>query len=298
VLRNFVKNIPYLNSATRSIYCWFVASYRTQKQVEQFRDLMHSHIYEIQKVQAKNPINKQGVKCYSQSDEDGLTIEILRRIGQLNDPGTFLELGVGTGDENNTLILLVLGWRGVWIGNEGLKFDHKINPSKLCYLKEWITLKNIHRLSLEGLSKINAKEYDVVSLDLDGNDFYLVENILKNGVLPKLFIVEYNGKFPPPIRFKVPNDEDRVYSGDDFYGASLMAYVDLFLQFKYKLVCCNLMTGANAFFVRDDFKNAFTDVPEKIEDIYVTPRYLLPNKFGHTSSLRAIEVVLTSSHEG
>jgi len=294
VVTNFIKKIPYLNSLARNIYWWLVAPQRTQKQLEQFRDLVHSHIYEIQKAQSKNPINKQGAKCYSQSDEDGLTIEILRRIGKLNESGNFLELGVGTGDENNTMILLVLGWKGVWIGNETLKFNHEINPSKLCYFKKWITLDNIYSLSIEGLSKINAKEYDVVSLDLDGNDFYLVENLLQNAILPKLFIVEYNGKFPPPVRFKIPHNEI-TYLGDDFYGASLMTYVDLFLKFKYKLVCCNLMTGTNAFFIRDDFKNAFLDIPEKIDDLYIDPRYLLLNKHGHTSSLRTIETILTTS---
>lgn len=298
MFRNFLKKTPYLNDIVSNIYWWFVAPCRTQKQLEQFRDLAHGYIYEIQKSKSENPINRHGFKCYSQSDEDGITIEILRRIGQLDKPGTFLELGVGTGDENNTLLLLALGWKGVWIGNEQLKFNEIINVKKLCYLKTWVTLKNIYQLSQDGLLNIGSKKYDVVSLDLDGNDFYFVENLLENSVMPKLFIVEINGKFPPPIRFKVPYNEDRVYIGDDFYGASLMAFVDLFSKFKYKLVCCNLMTGANAFFIRDDFKTAFLDIPEKESEIYVSSRYLLPNKNGHTPSLKTIETILSIKQRG
>ena len=37
-----------------------------------------------------NPINAFGKKCFSQTDEDGITIEILRRIACL-DNGTFAE---------------------------------------------------------------------------------------------------------------------------------------------------------------------------------------------------------------
>ena len=47
-------------------------------------------------------------KCFSQTDEDGITIEILRRIGCL-EKGTFAEFGPGDGMENNTLILKSLG---------------------------------------------------------------------------------------------------------------------------------------------------------------------------------------------
>ncbi|MFM9048194.1 MAG: hypothetical protein ACKOOH_11185 [Cyanobium sp.] len=69
-----------------------------------------------------NPLNAFGKKCFSQTDEDGITIEILRRIGCL-DNGTYAEYGVGDGTENNTLILAALGWRGFWVGGETLRPD-------------------------------------------------------------------------------------------------------------------------------------------------------------------------------
>src|SRR5947209_3607764 len=62
----------------------------------------------------KNPLNRFGGKYFSQADEDGITLEIIKRLGIKT--GTFAELGVGNGLENNTLILLANGWRGFWIG--------------------------------------------------------------------------------------------------------------------------------------------------------------------------------------
>ena len=58
---------------------------------------------------AKNILNKSGKKFYSQNDEDGILLEILKRIKKNN--GSFIEIGVA-GTENNTIILLMLGWKG------------------------------------------------------------------------------------------------------------------------------------------------------------------------------------------
>jgi hypothetical protein len=55
----------------------------------------------------RNPLNRFGAKYFSQGEEDGLTLEIIKRLGIKN--GTFAELGVGNGLENNTLILLASG---------------------------------------------------------------------------------------------------------------------------------------------------------------------------------------------
>src|ERR1700730_90773 len=73
-----------------------------------------------------NPLLKHGGRVYSQNDEDGITFEILRRLGIAR--GVFAEFGVGNGVENNTLSLAAAGWSGIWIGGEGLAFD--TNPGK------------------------------------------------------------------------------------------------------------------------------------------------------------------------
>ena len=68
-----------------------------------------------------NQFVRYGKHCFSQSDEDGLTLEIIKRIG-IND-GIFAEFGVGDGTENNTLFLLSLNWKGFWSGGEDIAFD-------------------------------------------------------------------------------------------------------------------------------------------------------------------------------
>jgi hypothetical protein len=236
-----------------------------------------------------NPLNAFGKKCFSQTDEDGITIEILRRIGCL-DNGTYAEYGVGDGTENNTLILAALGWRGFWVGGETLRPD--INDgrgSNFQYAKEWITLDNILDISSQCLQRLEREAIDVISLDLDGNDIYFMRALLEVGHRPKLFIVEYNAKFPPPVEFEIAYDPKHVWQGDDYFGASLASFVRDFHKFNYQLVCCNSHTGANAFFVDSAYANHFKDVPSDLDSIYVGPRYALYKKFGHPVSMKTIE---------
>jgi len=238
-----------------------------------------------------NPLTAYGGRVYSQNDEDGLTFEILRRIGRVK--GVFCEFGVGDGLENNTLALVAAGWSGFWVGGEDLAFT--TNPGQASnlrfhYEKRWVTRSNIVELYGLGLGAIRESRCDVMSLDLDGNDYYFVEALLKAGAAPDLFIVEYNAKFMPPIRFKIDYQEDHRWQTDDYYGASLCSYNELFERHGYFLACCSL-AGVNAFFVKQEHRSRFAEVPREIESLYSPARHFLSRlqSSGHKTSLRTIE---------
>lgn len=259
---------------------------RIEKHIKDIREMILSHQSKSLQQNHKNPLNAYGQKCFSQTDEDGITIEILKRIKLINK-GVFAEFGVGRGTENNTLILKAQGWKGFWVGNEKLAISYKESES-FHYIKDYVTLNNIISLVQKGLKSISKDKVDVVSFDLDGNDYYLIEALLKNNFKPKLFIVEYNAKFPPPIKWIMKYNNAHIWEKDDYFGASLSSFNDLFERNEYKLICCNSQTGANAFFIKKEFFYLFDDVPKKIEDIYVEPRYFLHTKFGHSQSLKTI----------
>lgn len=237
-----------------------------------------------------NKFVRYGRKGFSQTDEDGLTLEIIRRLNLFK--GTFAEFGVGDGSENNTLCLLGVDWRGFWVGGEDLIFDPS-ESNRLFYIQDWITRNNIGVHFSEGLRKIKATEVDVVSLDLDGNDLYLCELLLTAGVSPALFIVEYNAKFPPPMRFAISYDDNHTWEGDDYYGASLTSFVDLFEEFEYRLICCNAASGVNAFFIRKEMLDRFPEVPKEISEIYTSPHFFLYQNFGHPASKKTLETIIS-----
>lgn len=233
-----------------------------------------------------NPLLRQGEKFHSQNDEDGIVSAILTRIKI--DSGVFVEYGCGDGLENNTIQLLMRGWSGVWIGAADLSVRIPACSRKLHFEREWVTRDNCVELMKRGLSKIGAMKVKLVSMDLDGNDFFFVKAILEQGVDPDVFIVEYNGKFPPPIRFTIDYDAAYSWSGSDYFGASLQSFVDLFESFGFRLVCCNV-TGANAFFVAGRHSELFADVPREAEKLFMPPDYNWFLRRGHGPDPRSIE---------
>ena len=236
-----------------------------------------------------NKFVRYGKHCYSQSDEDGLTLEIIKRIGI--DDGIFAEFGVGDGTENNTLFLLSLNWKGFWSGAEDIAFDVS-KTKRLFFYKEWINQENICSLMDKGMSELVVDDVDLISVDLDGNDLYLCEEVLKKGFRPSVFIVEYNAKFPPPIKFCIDYNPSHFWDHTDYFGASLQSFYNMFEKYDYSLICCNAATGANAFFVKNIYLDLFPETPDNIEDIYVDCQLNLFTKYGHTKSVKTIEVII------
>src|SRR5580658_11232056 len=135
-----------------------------------------------------NPLLRYGGKVYSQNDEDGITFEILRRMGIAM--GVFAEFGVGNGVENNTLALAAAGWSGLWIGANDLAFETNPGPShklNFHYQKAWVTRSNVVQLFRRGLGLIERPQCDLISMDLDGKDYYFVGAVLRSGATPKIF---------------------------------------------------------------------------------------------------------------
>lgn len=232
----------------------------------------------------KNPLNKHAYQCFSQSDEDGITLEIVRRLGI--EKGTFCEFGVEDGLQNNSLILLASKWKGFWIDckNTGLSIT---DTPKFSFIKEFVTTENV--VSIVNSQKSKFNNIDLISIDLDGNDIHILRELLKSNILPPVYIVEYNSKFTPGIFFEIEYDEDFAWKFDDYFGASLSSFVETFSEYGYTLVCCNLYTGSNAFFIKNEFMHLFSDVPSSIEDLYIKPRFHLYEMNGHRTSLKTVE---------
>ena len=213
-----------------------------------------------------------GFKVYSQNDEDGIIEEIFNRIGTANK--LFVEFGVENGLECNSHYLLHKGWRGLWIeGNEDsfkqifARFFPVIRTGQLGCICSFITKDNIN--DLIGSASVGG-EIDLLSVDMDGNDYYVWEAI--NVVRPRVVIIEYNAKFPPNHEWKMAYNEKHTWDGSDCHGASLKALELLGRRLGYRLVGTNL-NGVNAFFVRQELAgDKFID-PPTAENLYNPFRY-------------------------
>jgi hypothetical protein len=218
-----------------------------------------------------------GYRVHSQTDEDGILREIFRRIG--NGNGTFVELGASDGIENNTRFLLDQGWRGGWVEGSARKaeaarklFADAVREKRLSVAQAFLTLKNVDD-TVARVSPVAGRELDLLSIDLDGNDYYLLEAI--KCVTPRVIVAEYNAKWPADVAWVMEYNEAHQWDGTDYFGASLKAFETLLAPRGYKLVGCNLV-GTNAFFVREDMaKDPPFCAPFTPENHYEPMRYYL-----------------------
>ena len=95
---------------------------------------------------------------------------------------------------------------------------------------------------------------DLLSIDIDGNELYLLNKLSQ--IRPRVIVVEYNSKFPPPFKKSIKYSPNFIWKYDDYLGSSLQQLVDNLKKKNYALVGCNV-SGVNAFFVKKKFSNFF-----------------------------------------
>jgi len=224
---------------------------------------------------------RYGAKVFSQNEEDGMIQEVFRRIG--TGQRTFIEFGVETGVQCNTVKLLLEGWRGLWL--EGSAADvAEIRRSLASYMSNggltvkeaMVTAENVNDLFRQaGFSG----EIDLLSIDIDFNDYWVWKAI--EVIKPRLVVIEYNATLRPPMSLTVPYQPTMHWDGTNYFGASLEALVKLGQAKGYRVVGCNF-SGTNAFFVRDDLCGEHFVTPATAEEHYEPPRYFFSSlNVGH-----------------
>lgn len=205
-------------------------------------------------------IDEVGFKVFSQTDEDGILLYLFALLG--TERRAAVEICAGNGIECNAANLIVNhGWTALLVdGNadrvaKGLEF-YRTNPATRIYpptfVQAWITRDNVNEvIRRSGF----AGECDLLSLDLDGIDYWIWEAITV--VEPRVVVVEYQDILGAERALTVPYSDDfDAWKGPlaedgtpNYCGASLPAFVKLAARKGYRLVGCNRL-GYNAFFVR------------------------------------------------
>lgn len=220
------------------------------------------------KIKDPKRLELYGFKSYSQGDEDGIIQEIFKRLNI--EKGTFFEIGVEDGLECNTLLLIHKGWKGTWVESDQnqmpfimSKFSSIISKQlNVQYTK--VTIDNINTL-------IGNKELDFLSIDIDGNDVYILKVLQSK---PKVICIEYNAKFPSNISRRQVYDPRKMWQGTDYMGSSLKGICEIAEQKEYRLVGTSI-TGVNAFFVRNDLAKDLFSNDCSSENLYNPARYYL-----------------------
>lgn len=209
---------------------------------------------ELNRNKSSKNIQDYEFKVFSQNGEDGI-IQFLIQNTEIKNK-IFVEFGVETYKEANTKFLLLNnGWSGLIIDGDKDAME-KIASSDLHWkydlksIGNFITKDNINEIiksaGIEG-------EIGLLSVDIDGNDYWVFENI--DCVNPQILIMEYNSMFGDTHKISVPYDENFVRSqkhySNLYYGASIAALCDIANKKGYDLVGSNSF-GNNLFFIRHD----------------------------------------------
>jgi hypothetical protein len=135
--------------------------------------------------------------------------------------------------ESQSESLLERGWSGIMFEADQIKFSGLINRmlgKPVTIISEKVTPDNI----LHHLESANAPVDFYLSLDIDGYDYFVLEQILSK-YRPQLIISEINEKIPPPLKFSVLYDPSYWWAGNHFYGYSLSMLEPLLHRYTYKV---------------------------------------------------------------
>lgn len=190
-------------------------------------------------------LKNYGKKIFSQTIEDGIIEGIFENIGTTNK--YFVEFGAwdGTYLSNTANLRINGGWEGLLL--EG----NKSRADMYDYVTHaFVTAENINQLFEDNNV---PSEFDLLSIDLDGNDYWVWKAIDENKFKPRVVVVEYNCNFHDQTEskaIKYTPDMDSTVPSIYYYGATIPAFYKLGLLKGYTLVYrVNLH---NLFFVRTE----------------------------------------------
>ncbi len=280
--KRLYKSLPLIREIDRAAGLVTSLTNETRAELNALRKLRCAEITErlcTEKATREGPLCLHAFErqVCSQHGEDGVTAEILRRIG--TGRRVFAEIGIGDGVENNTAFFHSLGWTGFWLDSEPPRVGLSETESRtLRFQRSFVTRETIAAQFTElGV----PADLDLLSIDIDQNTLYLWEAL--RAWRARVVIVEYNAVIPPSVNWRVAYRAERIWDGTANFGASLKAFEQLGRELGYALVHCEIV-GSNAFFVRTDLLADRFLGPFDAETNFEPFRLELTYRNGHSAS--------------
>jgi len=142
---------------------------------------------------------------FSQAGQDGILEEIFLRLGL--ESGLFVEFGGWDGVYlSNARYLALQGWAGVFIEADAEKYkelrtNYKDND-EIIAVNKFVGFDGENTLD-KILAAYGITEVDFLSIDIDGLDYKILENI---NIKPKVILMEGGAAFSPFLNARVPDE--------------------------------------------------------------------------------------------
>jgi hypothetical protein len=217
-----------------------------------------------------NHINDYEFKIFSQFGDDGIIQYLIKNIRIENK--IFIEFGVEDYMESNTRFLLR---NNDW---QGFIMDGSTEAMNSLKERDWYWKHNLTQKAVfidkdninDLLRSTGFSNIGLLSIDIDGNDYYIFNEIDLSKLNPAIIIVEYNSVFGKERFISIPYHKDFIRSNyhysNLYYGASLPALSFVANAKGYSLIGSN-NAGNNAYFVRKDLLNERI-IERPIEEVF------------------------------
>ena len=238
------------------------------------------------------------VKVYSQWGEDGILDYICEAIG-ISKPNV-IEIGSGNFIECNSRFLAESRNANIIAVDGRNDLIDTVNTSSVFWksfiipLVDWVTPSKINSIIQLGESRFG--KIDIFSIDLDGNDYWILKEANLNQI--DIVVLEYNPLFGAIKEVTVPRDDEfnrykKHFSGL-YYGASLKAYINLLSNKNFSFIGTNRV-GSNAFFIKsnllDNFKISTPSNLEKYVDWRIRESRDISGRLSYLSGKDRLEII-------
>lgn len=246
----------------------FCLLFHTTYAAGQLDGSISDHTYEFKHPLPSNTYHKYCRGTYAQNGEDGILEQLLKELGV--EAGTFCEFGAWDGVNGSNTFNLMINHKfsGMAIEADQARSQQCVGnyrsfPNVQVY--NGLVLYNDKNNDLNAWLKRGnlPRDLDVLSIDIDGDDYYVWENL--TDYAPKIVIFEIN-TYRDPVFDELPGAPSKEYNIDPLAqwhpgriaaGCSFISGVKLGLKKGYIPVAS---TG-NLIFVRKDLVSQLIEFP-------------------------------------
>ena len=206
-------------------------------------------------------LNNFSKKIYSQFGEDGILLEILNRLKNKNLDKWCVEFGAKDGISYSNTYNLIKHYNYNAVLIEGdkkyfKKLSKNLPQKNIIKINKFVNFSGPNNLDEILGSTVIPENFDILSIDIDGCDFYIFESLIK--YKPKIVCIEFNHLIPNSVEFVQKKDFKTKQ------GSSAKSLIKLAEKKNYKLVGSSF---SNLFFIDKDYFNLVTEKEVLLEDL-------------------------------
>ena len=206
-------------------------------------------------------LNNFSKKIYSQFGEDGILLEILNRLKNKHLDKWCVEFGAKDGISYSNTYNLIKHYNYNAVLIEGdkkyfKKLSKNLPQKNIIKINKFVNFSGPNNLDEILGSTVIPENFDILSIDIDGCDFYIFESLIK--YKPKIVCIEFNHLIPNSVEF-VQKKDFKIKQ-----GSSAKSLIKLAEKKDYKLVGSSF---SNLFFIDKEYFNLVTEKEVLLEDL-------------------------------